>query len=312
MKIFSNRSKKHLDRSFKEPTKKQWLVIRLICAAVAVSTVLWLIFVAISEEQLVDDSIQYYTVPASSPQSIIVQIPEPEPEAELESGSESEPEPSPEPEPAPEPDSYDDGIRIADRDIDFEAYSARNPDFFAWLYVPGTEIDYPVVKSHDNFDYLRRDLDGNSFRGGTVFMDMGNSSDLSDRITVLHGHNMRNGTKFADLHNLRDPEFFARNREIKLYTPEGMRVYEIIAVYIRDDRNILYMVDYSADEVWETYIEEIFSNTDESANLLRIEIGNNDQMLTLNTCVRGQDNKRFLVQGILRRNPESQENRSPA
>jgi sortase B len=61
------------------------------------------------------------------------------------------------------------------------------------------------------------------------------------------------------------------------------------------------MVDYSINAVWEAYIEEIFSNTDEGANLFRIEIGNDDRMLTLNTCVEGQYHKRLLVQGILRR-----------
>jgi hypothetical protein len=61
------------------------------------------------------------------------------------------------------------------------------------------------------------------------------------------------------------------------------------------------MVDYSLDAVWEAYIEEIFNNTDESANLFKIDVGNDDHMLTLNTCVYGQSHKRLLVQGILRR-----------
>ena len=288
MRIFSSKGKRKLKRSHKNLKKWHWLVICLICVTVAVSAALWLLFAYNGAEQPAHD-IGQHTVPVVTPQPVPVQTPEPEPE--------------PEQEPEHEEDSYGDGIRAPDRDIDFEAYSARNADFFAWIYVPGTRIDYPVVKSHDNFDYIRRDIDGNFFMGGTVFMDMGNHVDLSDRVTVIHGHDMRNGTKFADLHNFRDPEFFAQNREIKLYTPEGMRVYEIIAVYIRDDRNILYMVDYSIDEVWEAYIEEIFSNTDENANLFNMEIGNNDQMLTLNTCVRGQDDKRFLVQGILKRTP---------
>jgi sortase B len=290
---FLSKSKKESDR-IKKLNKKSWLIICIISATVAVSAALWLLSADNSEEPFADD-IKLYTAPVSLSQPGAMQIPTPEPKPR------PEPKPEPEPETTPEPDIYDDGIRETDREIDFEAYSERNPDFFAWIYVPGTNIDYPVVKSHDNFDYVRRDIDGRNFTGGTVFMDMGNHLDLSDRITVLHGHNMRNGTKFADLHKFRDPEFFASNREIKLYTTEGMRIYEIVAAYIRDDRNILYMVDYSIDEVWQAYIEEIFSNTDEAANLFRVEIGNGDQMLTLKTCVRGQDTNRFLVQGILKR-----------
>jgi len=293
MKVFSSRSKKHKDHHYINMIKKHWIIIFIVCATVTVSAALWLLLTANNAEQFGNNDNLQSTVPAQTPQPTPALTSEPEPV--------TEPEPSPDttPEPAPEPDSFN-GIRVADKEIDFEVYSAKNSDFFAWIYVPGTNIDYPVVGSHDNLDYMRHDLDGNFFVGGTVFMDMGNRVDLSDRITVLHGHNMRNGTKFADLHNFRDPDFFAQNREIKLYTPEGMRVYEIIAVYIRDDRNILYMVDYSIDEVWEAYIKEIFNNTDENANLFKIDIGNNDQMLTLNTCVRGQEHKRLLVQGILR------------
>jgi sortase B len=280
--FFRQKKEKH-KHSHKNMYKKHWLIIYIICATVAVSAALWFLFAANSEDQVAGDDIRQHTEPDLSPQPVTTREPQSEPETASETDSES------------------DGVRDTDREIDFEGYFARNPDFFAWLYVPGTQIDYPVVKSHDNADYMRHDLDGNFFVGGTVFMDMGNRVDLSDRITVLHGHNMRDGTKFADLHNFKDPEFFAQNREMRLYTPDGVRIYEIIAVYIRDDRNILYMVDYSIDAVWEAYIEEIFSNTDESANLFRIETGPGDHMLTLNTCVEGQYHKRLLVQGILRK-----------
>jgi sortase B len=281
MRIVSGKNKKSTDHGLNKRKIDSWLLVCLICATVAVSAALWYPFIPNNEEQLVDD-IRHYNTPVLNPKPITAQTPE----------SDSEP--------ASEPDSYYDVIHDNIREIDFEAYLARNPDFFAWIYVPGTNIDYPVVRSRDNADYMRHDLDGEFYVGGTVFMDMGNRVDLSDRVTVLHGHNMRNGTKFADLHNFRDPEFFAQNREIWLYTADGLRIYEIIAVYIRDDRNILYRVDYSIDRVWQAYIEEIFSNTDNTANLRRIEIGNDDHMLTLNTCVEGQYHKRLLVQGILR------------
>ena len=276
--------------------KNRWLVITVICATVAATAALWLYFPSDGNKNLNDDDIPE-TVrgvlqhPVAPEETLPTPTPDPDPT----------PSPSPEaPEPTPEP--YDDGIREADREIDFETFLARNKDFFAWIYIPGTSIDYPVVKSRNNSDYLARDLDGRYFSAGTIFMDMSNNIDLSNRVCVLYGHNMKDGTKFADLHNFRDPDFFAENREIKLYTPEGMRVYEIIAAYVRDDRNILYRVDYSKDTVWEAYIKEIFANTDASANLFEIDVGNDDQMLTLSTCIEGQDTKRFLVQGILRRN----------
>ncbi|MDE7015577.1 MAG: hypothetical protein K2P19_13050, partial [Kineothrix sp.] len=35
----------------------------------------------------------------------------------------------------------------ADGHVDFEALQQENPDIFAWLYVPGTDIDTPVLQS---------------------------------------------------------------------------------------------------------------------------------------------------------------------
>jgi len=235
--------------------------------------------------------------------AVIAVSPSPAPTPEQEPERTPDPTPAPEPdqkpEPEPEPDPIINGIRIPDRDIDFEALFERNDDVIAWLYVPGTQIDYPVVVSRDNNEYLRRDLDGNYDSAGTVFTDMINCPDFSDRVTVLYGHNMRNGTKFADLHKFREADFFAENREIKLYTPEGMRLYEIVGAYERDDFNILYNIDFSDDAVWETYLDKVFGNTDRGANLFQIPTGTDDLMITLSTCVSGRDDRRFLVQGIL-------------
>jgi len=215
----------------------------------------------------------------------------------------STPTNSPTLEPSPEitPEPIDDGIRLPDRVIDFVELHNRNPDVIAWINVPGTSIDYPVVISRDNDDYLRRGFDGNHDTAGTIFIDMINRPDFSDRVTVMYGHNMRDGTMFADLHRFSDTEFFNDNRELKLYTHEGLHVYEIIAAYRTDDNNILYQTDYSDDDVWKSYITDIFNNTDPSANLFLKEIGENDKMLTLSTCIRNEDEMRFLVQGILKK-----------
>jgi len=206
-----------------------------------------------------------------------------------------------EPTPEPTPEPIDSGIRSPDREIDFETLFKRNPDTLGWINVPGTIIDYPFVGSRDNTDYLLRDIGGNKSDFGTIFMDMGNSSDFSDRNIVIYGHNMNNGTMFAGLHKFSDIEFFDENREIKIYTPAGMRVYEIFAAYVTDDDNILYQTDFSDDMVWESYVNKIFRNKDLSANLMQIQIGGDDQIVTLSTCVRGEGDRRYLVQGILKR-----------
>ena len=301
IKLLSTRGKRQNKQNKKNTrSPKRWLWIAVCCvflitAAIAVSQLvpLW----SGNTEPDIDDS-HPVTASAATPLPAATPVPAPTPTAEPE--PEEEPEPEPTLEPTQEPVDY--GICEPDREIDFETLTNRNTDVIAWINVPGTEIDYPVVISYDNYEYLVRDLDGKRSTSGTIFIDMINHPDFSERVTVMYGHNMRNGTKFAGLHKFRDAAFFAENREFKLYTPEGMRIYDIIAAYVTDDRNILYQTDYSDDVVWKEYIEKVFGNTDTRANLLILPVGENDRILTLSTCVSGRDEERFLVQGLLRKN----------
>lgn len=41
-----------------------------------------------------------------------------------------------------------------ERSIDFERLHKINPDIVAWIEVPGTNIDYPVVQGKDNEEYM--------------------------------------------------------------------------------------------------------------------------------------------------------------
>lgn len=93
-----------------------------------------------------------------------------------------------------------------------------NPDTAGWLVIDGTHINYPVVKSADNFDYLDRDFEGNYCAGGTLFMDKGTRS-FEEPYCIIHGHHMDAGAMFGDLDRFLDPEFFENNRTGTLMTP---------------------------------------------------------------------------------------------
>lgn len=200
------------------------------------------------------------------------------------------------------PENAGEGLAASDRYIDFDALNERNGDVIGWISVEGTQIDYPILRSKDNYDYLVADIDGEENINGSIFIDMGNAPDFSDRNTVIYGHNMKNGSMFAGLHNFEDEEFFNENREIKIYTRDGMRVYEIVAAYLTNDENILYANNFSDDDVWFKYTEDMLTN--ENGNIKAAEIGLDDRIITLSTCQRGEDDRRYLVAGILKREKE--------
>lgn len=68
----------------------------------------------------------------------------------------------PEPEKEEAPDILKSlGIEIPEKDIDFAALQEENSDVYAWIYVPGTNVDYPVLQHPtDDAYYLEHNMDG--------------------------------------------------------------------------------------------------------------------------------------------------------
>lgn len=95
-----------------------------------------------------------------------------------------------------------------DMDINFYELLKTNPDCVGWIYVPNTNINYPVVQSKDNIDYVRKTFNGTDNIAGCIFSDCRIVSPFSQK-TILYGHNMKNGTMFHDLFEIeKDPDKF--------------------------------------------------------------------------------------------------------
>ena len=62
---------------------------------------------------------------------------------------------------APQPSATPAGevIPSVDRQAELAEARAKNPDTVAWLYIPGAEVDDPVMQAEDNGYYLKLDED---------------------------------------------------------------------------------------------------------------------------------------------------------
>ena len=38
------------------------------------------------------------------------------------------------------------GIKVPDKDLDWDLMKKTNQDIYAWIYIPGTNVDYPIVQ----------------------------------------------------------------------------------------------------------------------------------------------------------------------
>ena len=191
-----------------------------------------------------------------------------------------------------------------DSPIDFEALWEINKDVYAWITIPGTIIDYPILQHEtDDSYYLNYTIDGIEGFPGCIYTEKISSKDFSDNNTVIYGHNLRNGKMFTELHKFREADFFAQNDTIYIYTPDKQLTYKIFAAYLYDDRHLMNSFDFSDPKVYAKYLTEIQNMNSEDVNFRKeIKITDTDKIITLITCIREQPEKRVYVQGVLQLN----------
>ena len=200
-----------------------------------------------------------------------------------------------------ESDSAIAGVDIPQKQLDWNELAKVNPDIYAWIYIPGTQVDYPVLQHPtDNTYYLNYNMNGTRGYPGCIYTEKANSKEFTDFDTVVYGHNMRNDTMFASLHNYEDQTFFNNFPYIYVYTKEKVLVYEIFAAYKTDDAHILHTNDFSTKEGRVSYLESIVKKSKNSPEVKdKIQLSVDSHLLTLSTCVSKEADKRFVVQAIL-------------
>ena len=185
--------------------------------------------------------------------------------------------------------------------VDFDSMWKVNKDVYAWITVPGTVIDYPILQhATDNTYYLNYNIDGSYGYPGCIYTENMNSREFTDNNTVIYGHNMKNGTMFAGLHKFEDNNFFEEHTDIYIYTPEKELCYKIFAAYIYDDRHLLYSFNFADEQVYANYLTDIQNMRSMNANIREdITVTAEDKIITLVTCMANQPEKRLLVQAVL-------------
>ena len=199
--------------------------------------------------------------------------------------AESSPTPVPTPEPVANP--YRDSF-------------LANQDMAAWLQIPGTVIDYPVMWTpEDEQYYLYRAFDGSENKNGSLILDTDSCLNPLTTNLIIHGHNMKSGAMFGTLTDYETEHFYQEHKNIILYTEECQRNYEIIAVF----RSQVYK---KTDQVFKFYkffqadTQEEFDDFYQNIKALSLydtgvtaEFG--DHFLTLSTCVYHVEQGRFVV-----------------
>ena len=185
--------------------------------------------------------------------------------------------------------------------INFQNLQEENPDVYAWIQIPGTAIDYPIVQHEtDELYYLEHAWDGSASSGGAIFTQAYNSKDFTDYNTVIYGHEMGNGTMFNDLHKYMDASFWQDHNTVVIYTPEKKLTYQIFAAVVYDDRHLMKSFQFLAPEDRQAFldslddIKDLRSHIDDS-----VPVTSDSKLISLSTCLGTESNHRYLVEAVL-------------
>lgn len=215
------------------------------------------------------------------------EVAKPEEESEQASLEETDTEGTEEPEEIRVPNPYQDSF-------------LANEDMAAWIVIPDTNIDYPVMWTpRDETYYLYRDFEGKDNQNGCLLLDTDSCLDPLTTNLIIHGHNMRSGAMFGKLTDYEDEDFYKEHKQIILYTEECQRNYEIIAVfrsqvYKKTDEVFKFYKFFQADTQEE--FDDFYHNIMEMSVYdtgVTAEFG--DHFITLSTCVYHVEQGRFVV-----------------
>lgn len=266
----SNRSKKNI-------WKMIYILLVIACLA-CIGAMVWYLQKDHAEEEAAQQQQEEIK------EQYVVEEAEPEIEAELES-------------------------EIAELPIDFEGLQEINPEIYAWLEVPDTNINYPILQheGEDQSYYLTRDMYGELRQAGSIYTEDYNNKDFQDYHTVIYGHNMKNGSMFHNVRYFAEREFFDEHQELFIYVPGKILKYEIVACYEYDDRHLLGLFDFDDEEAYEAYLEEIMNPRSMYAMIRpNCELTSEDKLVTLSTCIANKPNNRRLLQAVLREEIEAE------
>lgn len=169
----------------------------------------------------------------------------------------------------------------------------KYPGIAAWLQIPDTELDYPVMLGEDNQFYLDHLPDGSANPLGSLFLDCRSGKDGSH--IIIYGHNGAGGKMFGLLKQYESKEFYREHAALTLVTPENVYVCPIFSVRRAEADSGAYQIEFAGEEEQKEYVRQAVR---ESFYPTDADISHTAGIVTLSTC-SGWGSQRLIVQAVL-------------
>ena len=142
--------------------------------------------------------------------------------------------------------------------IDWDALPAS---VVAWVRVPGTTVDYPIVQGRRESPdfYLTHDAGGERSAWGAPYIDAGCAQGADSPLAIVYGHHMSDGTMFAPLAQYSSRDFAEGHRTIRVFTCEKEIELEVFAVDVVDASSEGKRTDFAGAAELDAYLGDKLS-----------------------------------------------------
>lgn len=192
------------------------------------------------------------------------------------------------------------GIPVAQIDIDLNELKQKNQDVCAFIYIPDTGINCPIVCN---------DVDSNYYSNNDIaniegsFIQNYNHKDFSDRMTVVYGKKQNEKSQFEGIFKYKDKNFYDEHKYIYVCTGEKILTYKVFAAHKAYAEHLVLGYDFTQDGIFLEYLSGVLKGSDGVDSSANIDsdtvIKATDKILTLSERMEGEDDYRYLVQGVL-------------
>ncbi len=183
--------------------------------------------------------------------------------------------------------------------IDLNACLAQNRDFVAWLSIPGTKINYPVVRSDNTEYYLHHLFTGKESKLGCLFSLKSSDYQTPSRNIAIYGHHISHSdAMFSTLMDYKDSSYCAAHSQIRVSSLYGERIYRVFTVLnMKVSDWDAATASFSSDESFLRFVNRAVKKSLVDTG---VQVTAEDNILTLITCDRsyGGASGRLIVMAV--------------
>ena len=183
-----------------------------------------------------------------------------------------------------------------DIEVDFATLREENPDVVGWIYLPDTEINYPLLYGQDNSRYTYISYNNTYSNSGSIFIDYRCAGDMSGRNTIIYGHNMKSGKMFGGLKKLLEQDYFDDHNIFYIVTPVKTLKFQIFSVHKTERDSDSYSFDFESTAAFVDYIAAAIESSEVESDAA---VTKSDTLVLLSTCTSTVWNERLVAHAVL-------------